>query len=112
VAVYALFTGDIDDEETASARDVNELSDRVNGLDGELDSTLEGQDEQQAELGRITTRLDEIDQSVSDLRAQTREPSAEVQSVSNQVDDLESRIQDLEADPDAGGSAGAGSGVP
>jgi septal ring factor EnvC (AmiA/AmiB activator) len=96
-AVFALFTGDLDDEDTASAKDVARLSDQVDAAGEQLDSLTEAQDEQAAEVNRVSTRLDEVDQALSEVRASTREPPEELQSLSTDVRSLEARIDDLES---------------
>ena len=97
VAVFALFTGDIDDrEDAASARDVSQLSERVDATEDQFESLTDTQDQQAAEVNRLTTQLDELDAAVADVRSATRQPSDELESIQTRIDDVEERLDDLD----------------
>jgi chromosome segregation ATPase len=96
--VFALFTGDVDDQEdAASARDVSQLSEQVDALEDQLQSLTDAQDQQAAEVNRLTTELDELDRAVSEVRSASRQPADELDSLQTRVDGLEQRLDDIDS---------------
>ncbi len=66
----------------------------------------EAEDEQAAELNRLNTRVEELDQALSNVRATTREPPEQLQSLSTGLDELEGRLDELETEGGEGGGSG------